>query len=348
MPRRTLADLQNQSLCRIPAALKLCGSDPRYLAILNEAEEMLVEAGAYWGIFVRYRAQVASGLLVWPQEIASILSGSVCNSPIKTRSMSWEFMDMGMGLQSPLDTTTGTTSCCGGTAGFCSSDLLDRGNIPVSTPITGLVSKLKVYCDLPADNAAICTFMGLDENGNEIRLAGGSPSDGEIVIPSVGGTLSTKLFSNITGVIKPVTQGPIRLYAYDTLTALQTALAVYDYDVTNPFYRVSYVPSLDNQQPGSTPITVEVLAKLDFMPMRNPTDFALIGNIPALKAMCVAIADAEKTSSPIEKQAIIQGGLALAKMFLNNELMHFNGAPEDHIQVQGITGPSQEVLETFV
>ena len=347
MPRRTLQDLQNS---RIPTALKLCGTDPRFVQFLNEALEALIQSGAFWGLFVRYRAQVTNGLLVWPRGIAAILAGAICNNPIKTRSMAWEFVEMGMGIQtSTAATPTGSSNCCGSTCFFSNSDLLDRGNTPVQTPISGPTSKLKLYCDLAVDAAAPVLVLGEDANGNLIRtIQGGVYADGEVIFPSVAGTLSANIFTVVTGVQKGITNGPIRAYAFDTATSLQTAIAVWDYDDPNPLYRVSYIPSLDSQNPSSNPVTVDVLVKLEFVPLRQPTDFALIGNVPALKAMCLALNDAEKESDPIRRQQVVAGGLQLAKMFLENELRHYGGSPEEILQVQGLSGPTNEVIENFV
>lgn len=342
MPRRTLAELKAS---RIATACQLCATDARFLAVLNEAEEMLVEAGAFWGVYGRYRAQVQSSLIVWPREVASILRASLCNTPIRSRSMFWEFLGTGMGLQENLGSNG---SCCGGSWLWGSSDLLDRGTLPTQSTISGTTSKLKLYCDLASDVAATHVFMGYDQNGNWIRsIQNGVMSDGEAINPSLTGALSTHLFTSITGVIKPVTNGVSRLYAFDTSTNAQSALAVYEYDVTSPAYRVSRLPMLDNFPSTQTPPVVEIVAKLDFVPMRNDSDFALIGNIPALKNLCMAILDAEKAEATA-RQSILSAGLAVSKQLLENELLHYAGPSEDRIEVTGIMGPGEQVLENLI
>lgn len=346
MPRRTFAELKAS---RIPTALKLCPTDPRFAQILNEAEEILIEAGNSWGTFARYRCRVSGGLIVTPQQVAAIQFAAVCNTPVKTRSMYWEFREMGMGIQDVPPSTT-TSGCCGG-GGLCfgPSEFVDRGNLPVFNPITGITNKVKLYCDVSLDAGVQATVMGIDENGNWIRtLAGGSYEDGEPIMASQIGTLSTHIFSDITGFVKPVTAGVLRLYAVDTITGLQTLLANYDYETTTPSFRVWYCQALDNPQVAANPVFIDLLVKLDFVPMVNDTDFAMIGNIPALKVMCQAVLDSEKEDDGTKRHQVLLGGLAVAKGFLENELLHYQGAPEELIQMQGVGGPTGELLENFV
>lgn len=347
--RRTLADFQDPTQCRIAPALRLCPTDARYIAVLNEAQERLITQGAFWGLFARYRAVTTDGLLVWPREVASILTIALNKCPLRSRNMFWEFRGLGIGVQ-----TGGACSGsvpCGTSCGSSTSDVLDQGSIPVQTPITGVNSKVKVFRDLAVDEGTPILLLGYDGNGNWIRtIQSGVYEDGEVVLASAAGTLSTNIFSVITGVQKPITSGPIRVYAYDTVLLSLTLMAVYDYDITNPWFRVSIIPSLIGCT-TNTPTcsyTVDIVAKLDFVPVRNPTDFMLISCIPAMKDMCQAIVSAESAPVGTQKDQIIASGMASARASLEMELRHYNGAPEDVLQVNGCAGVTREPIEQVV
>ena len=131
--------------------------------------------------------------MAWPRFVASVLGASVSDVPIKTRDMFFEFVELGLGIQTEDNT---------------SLTLLDRGNSPLQSEVVGVDKKIKVYCDLADDANTEVLLLGYDENGNWIRTSqSGSILDGEIVAASVAGTLSTKLFSSVTGVQKEATNG---------------------------------------------------------------------------------------------------------------------------------------------
>lgn len=330
--RRTLADLKAS---RIPAALGMCADDTRLLGIVNEAQERLLASGAWYGTYARYRVEATEGRLVWPKEIASILSVAVCKYPIKSRNSFFEFVEFGTGVLDDQNTTL---------------QLVPRNNSPLNkAEIVGTDSNVIVYCDLLEDEGATVLLLGYDENGNWIRtLQGATYADGEIVAATQAGASSTKFFSSITGVQKPATNGSVRLYGHDTVLLVDTALAVYAHDETNPDYRVSYISELDLVASSTNTYTVDVLAKMAFAPVVNDTDYLVIQCIPALKDMCVAVWLAENEATFERKAAAIAQGLTLAKQSLDAELRHFNGATQDVVQVQGCAGPTGEILENVI
>lgn len=331
MQRTTLGSLRDTSL---PHALNLCSTDLRLARYVNESQKILLAEGTWWGTYARYKCEAIEGLLVWPRQIAAILAASVCDSPMKTRDMFHEFVELGMGLLSDETYIT---------------ELIDRGTSPLFSAITGTTKLVKVYCDLAADVGTSVLLLGYDENQNWVRTQqGGVWLDGEIVLASLAGTLSTKIFSVITAVQKAETSGPIRLYEYDPATATQRAIARYDYDETNPSYRVSYIPSLDTDASVDEPVTVEIVAKLDFIPAKRDTDYLLIGNEAALKAMCSAIITAENEPLQENKHKTLASGIALAKMFLDAEARHYLGNPQRHLSVTGSAGIDGDPIAVLI
>ena len=330
--RRTLADMKNPAVCRIAQSLNLDPDDERYVSILNEAQERLVTLGDWWGTLALYRCQATDGLFVWPPEVASVRGVAVCQAPLVNRDVFFEFSRLAMGIDGP-------------TYGH-----IDQINMPTYAPVTGVTSQLKLYCDLADDVTLGVRFMGYDENGNWIRseepVGSGNWFDGELVLPSTIGALSTHIFSSVTGAQKQRSKGPFRLYAYDTATSTQTLLAVYEYDETNPWYRVTKVPGLSVSEGNS--VTVDVLFKYDFQPVVEDTDYMTIGCIPALKDMCAAIKASESTTMMDQKARIIAEGIQAAKASLEMELRHYQGNPESVVAVEGAGGPMFESVPNLV
>lgn len=342
--RFTLADLKNPAKSRCSAAWKLCTTDPRFTAVANESMQRLVWMGAVWGLVARYRCTTTDGLLVWPKGIAGILAFALNRCAYPHHGIQWDFQALGMGIQ---DVPCGTAPCGGS---WCpGTGAIDMGTLPVQTPITGTTNKVKVYCDMVSDAGTPILIMGLDQNGNWIRtLQGGVWQDGEVVLASVLGTLSVNYFTAITGVQKQVTNGPIRMYAYDTALLSQTSLAIYDYDDVNPSFRVSRVPIGCVNQPSPCSFQVDVLVKLDFVPVRMDTDFLVIGNLPAIKDMGMAIIAAEAEPTSERKTLAINNGLSVARQSLEMELRHYQGAPQDVVTCEGTAGPTLEPVEGLV
>jgi len=330
--RRTLADAKAS---RIPAALGMCGTEQRFIDLLNEAQERLLTTGNWWGTFARYRCQASSGVLVWPRGVAAIQAVAVSSQPIRNRDIYFEFLELGPGIQD---------SDCS-----CMEGMVDRQNTPVFQQMTGVDSKVKVYSDLTADVGTNVLLLGYDENGEWIRtVQGGVYADGEVVAASAAGTLSTNKFSLITGIQKPVTNGTIRLYSYDTVTTAQYLVVNIQYDDINPSFRTSFIPALTQYASSTNTINVDVAVKLDFIPARKDTDYLIIQCLPALKDMMVAIALSEKEPTVDRKAAALNAGFATAIPALEFELRHYKGVVADVVQVQGSAGPNMEPIYSIV
>lgn len=330
--RKTLADAKAE---RISNALRICDTDPRLVSWINEAQQRLIPLGSWWGLWARYKCNATEGMLVWPRQVAAILAASIQQVPVKIRDPFFEFIELGMGIQ---DT-------CNASCQFLTPD----STWPVFSPIVGNNKKCKLYCDLSADVGTAVLILGYDENHNWIRTQqGGVWLDGEVVLASLAGTLSTKKFTVITGVQKPETNGYIRLFEYDTTLLTQRDIARYDYDETNPAFRVSYVPTLDTDATTDVPLTVEIMAKLDYIPVKRDTDYLIIQCIPALKDMCLAIQAAENEPDLAKKRDCIAAGLQMATTALEAEARHYTGAPQRHLSATGIAGPTLETIPELI
>lgn len=291
----------------LPAAVNLPACDTRFLALVNEAQQRLIMRPATWYDFhYKYQVSVVEGLITWPREIASISAISKCCNPVPLRNEWFEFIESGYGLRVCDEST-------------CSqiNEALDRGLSPLSRDLSGNF-KVKLYNDLSSDDGDVVIVKGLDSNGNWVRtLYSGSYIDGERINTSTTGTLSSTTFSSVTEIVKPVSDGAFRLYEYDSSDSTQTQIGVYQWDETVPRYRRTYVGGICD---GTVTTVINVIAKREFIPVRSDNDVLLIGNLPALKAMCLAIQKEDKND-----QAAAMVDLARAYQIMDDEVQHYLG-----------------------
>ena len=288
---------------------------------VNEIQERLISKGKWVGLKSRYSFCTYEGCITLPRELDSILGFAVDSVPKHVMNQWYEFLDGGAGIQTPSN-------------GW--SDALDRGLVVTFNDICG--SKyIRVYADAPEDAAARILIKGMDANGNRVMTYdGGVLIDGEYInLSGAHPAVSVNVFTVIDSVVKPQTNGFIRLYAYDG--SAQSAIAVYHPSETNPVYRRYAVPGLQPIPYNPTPVphTVTILAKRKFIPAVSDTDDLLITNIAALKNMAIAIEKEEVYSSTeaevYEKRAIQN---------LNDELKEYQGASRaiPNIVLRGFSG----------
>jgi hypothetical protein len=316
----------------IPRVLGLCSTDIRLADYVNEAiERLLCRPEKWWGAYERYAICMSENLVTWPRRFATIETAAVCNEPVRIRNSWYEFLPNGPGVQE--------------TEGECEVQLINReGNWPTFEDIIGDDKKLKVYADV--DEAEDCWILvqGYDENDNWIRthggeifgsggefggsggsIFGGSSDwfDGELIsVNHATPQTSEHFFTKITGIVKPQTNGVVRLYEYDTTLATNRAIGYYAHDETNPSYRRSLVTGVDNIIAANdcTTSNLIVVAKLEFVPVSNDNDFLLIPSIPALKDMCQAI---KKYDAGLFDQGVAFEEKAVQT--LDNQLGHYLG-----------------------
>lgn len=321
--RTTLADVRST---QIPQVLLLCEGDTtgRLQRYLNEAVLRLLPYGAWRGTEVRYRICTINSCITWPRQVEAIRAFALCDAPVRIRSHWYEFLDYGPGQLFADD---------------CRNQALyaDRGLACAFDDICGEGKRIRVYADLPdVDAGKTILLQGYDKYRNPVLTEDGDVN-GELVTlasPWVD-TDTIWMPGGLTGVQKQLTKGPVRLFELDTVTALQRPLAIYEPDETNPEYRRGMVPGLSNRgaccHPNSpancASTTITVLAKLRFIPVRNETDYLLIGNTAAIKDMCQSIRYREDNQIQLAV-AYEQSAVAV----LERELSDFHGGSVDPVQ----------------
>lgn len=283
MNRLRLSDVRPS----VAMAMGMCSSSSEVRTIANEAHRRLVAKGKWVNLVQRYRICTSSeGCITWPRQIETIEGWQLCEYPGELRNQWYEFQSNGPGLLTSDDSYF--------------TMMIDRGTRVTFDDIYGTNKKLKVTSDVTESATAKITVLGYDQNANWIRTqVSGTWIDGEQIAISTTGNFSTNFFTNITGIIKPVTNGPVRLLEYDTTLATVTkSLGYYENDEEVPIYRASMIPGLgdrsgcgnvdeDGEQCETKQITV--IAKLRHIDVVNDNDFFLLGNLAALKLMAMAI-----------------------------------------------------------
>lgn len=277
----------SQAKPAVARVLGMCETDPAVIDYINEAQQRLITRGKWVGTTVKYRVCVNDGCLTWPRQVEAIEAYALCCSPGIIRNQWYEFAGNGPGLVDE-DSCIGNQMVDQG-EGFCTFD-----------DIHAVTHKLRVQSTVAESTNQFLIVQGYDAAGVWIRtLDGTTYIDGEKIPISTTVQTSVNIFSRVTGVIKPPTNGNIKLYDYDPVGLTQVLIGDYEPDEEIPNYRRSLIPSLPagpfEQCDGTTSdrVKITIMAKLKYIPAVNDNDFLLIGNIPALKDMVQSIKKAE-------------------------------------------------------
>jgi hypothetical protein len=273
MSRRTLADALAS---RIPTSLNISPSDPRCVTYINSGTERCLHRGHWIGTTPKYTINVTSQLLSLPPQLATIEKVAVCQWPVKLRNQWAEFNDQGWGVSNDPATPTCTS--------YCSSQVLARGSSPLFQDILAPGFKIRAQCDVIDDVGVAVLYLGYDLNGNWVRTkVAGVWQDGEtITLSQSPGTLSATVFSKITDIQKPLTAGQIWEYQIDGLT--NPIIGHHQFWETRPSYPRYLIPTI----PGSA-TQVDLIGKVAFYPVVNPTDYLIISNLEALRLACMSV-----------------------------------------------------------
>jgi len=331
--RVTLADAKNS---RLPSQVGACPTDQRFLDLLNEAQERLLNCGKWWGTVQKWRFCASDGCVALPSQFATLEAVAVCGRPITVRDQFYEFLENGFGIrgQNIVSTTTGTTSpCCGGSSGVCGiQEALYRGHYPTFADIQPTGKQLQLVCDKQSDIGKPVLCLGYDDNNNWIRTTqNGVESDGEVVLLAQGtGTNSTKNFSTVTDLQPPDNlDGQWWLYEFTVATGAQRLIGQYQYFDVRPYFARYFFPAIIAQSTTTGAcgqLLVEALVKLEFVPAKRDTDYLVIGSLPALKELMMALSKAEDEPDGLRKVQLVSAGMTMAKQVLDQQLDHYLGS----------------------
>jgi hypothetical protein len=298
MIRQTYGDIKVE-LARICGTTGMPVTDARLLIRTNEATQELMNEGQFAGVVDRWHITAVNGSIVLPPYLDMLLEFTAGGVPASIRSPWAEFVDYGPGPQEDLLPRGGLRrrwfNCSGG-------NLYDRGEVCTKTPIpvsdgTSAATigpwVLRLYqTDVDSEAAgAYATIQGLDPNGLIVRskVSGAYINGIQLGISSGSGYVeSSQQFSDVTGFTKPSTNGYVKLTAWNGNTEVE--LSNYEPAETTPSYHKYFSPYLQAIRNVSNDCLKVVLcrARRRFVPIAEDTDFCIISNVVALKAMMIA------------------------------------------------------------
>lgn len=336
----------------------MCSDDVRVTEFVNEATQRLLTKGHWWGSYARIRFCATDGCLTMPPQVASIERASICGSAVRVHDQWYEFLENGFGIRHELGngSTSGndSVSCNCGVACFGMGEALQRGTFPTFADIQGTNKKIRIICDLLGDVGKEILLLGYDENGNWIRTTqDGVIKDGEIVLLAQNnGTTSNQFFSVLTDIQAPADlDGQWWLYEYNNDDATLRMLGHYQYFEQRPNYQRYFFPTIraSSASNGDCALTtVETIVKLDFIPVKNDTDYLVIGNLPALKEMSRFLMLSEKEPDGEKVERLMKSGYRLALAELDTELQHYLGDRSIGIDIVGASVGSAQPIEQFL
>lgn len=323
---------QNLLESRIPAAVGLCADDRtgKLLKWVNEACHILLLRGLYWGTTGKYSLCATSNCITLPPQMATIEKINVQHAPVMLRNIWFQFIQNG----------PGSSGCSTFNAQFI-------GSFPTFDTIDRTGKQITWIVDVAQDAGNVAVFLGYDENKNWIRTEqDGELKDGVALVGAQSpGSESSIVFSSITDVRLPDMSGQSWLYQSDAGT-LEKLVGHYQYFERNPSYRRYKVPSIKCCADCRT--LIEVVAKHEFIPVRVPTDYLPIGNLPALKWMVMAVKkyeEAENGAGILEADGFRDRAVQL----LDQELAHYQGTSTDDVpNIVGFSVGSNQPVENLL
>lgn len=333
--RTKLSDI---SSTRIPDVLGVCSDNYPVLAqYLNQAiQELIITAGedGFYGGYhkVVFNVSRTDPYITLPPNYARIIEMDVCRVPTAIQNEHYEFLEFGIGLQVPCDNGAAFLGAqCGTMQGY------DRSVVSTAYALTPTNQYLRTYITDARDIGAKFLVSGaLDANGvgiytNDVNVQ----VNGFYMLLDQPFTTSSSIVTSFAAISKPVTYGDVLLYQVDATTGVEVLLSRYTPQETNPTYRRYFIKSLpcgccqSPSNPGYAQVTT--LLKVEYQPAINPSDFLIIGNVPALKAMCESIRYSEIDNALSQSLAIKKRADAVS--LCNKELQHYLGSVKPAINV---------------
>lgn len=300
-----------------------CSGSAQFAARVNESIRRLMRRGDWLGTVVPIHVCSRAGCVVFPRYVGTVRKINVCKSPIAIKNVWYDFLEH-------RDRST-----WGGWCG-CEARMIGSTEAATFSDIFGDGRFVRAYCTARADVGKTIQLFGEDNHGQPLRTenSDGSYTEG-ITITFAAPFASTSIYvRRIDRVIKDVTTGDVRLYAYNPVTDILEDLALYSPSETVPSYAKYQLhaqtwptTTAPGQNTCCPSMSVVALVKLKFIPVQVDSDLVLIQNIDALKDMLQSLRFKENgdyaTAAQYEAQSIRE---------LNLQLRDDN--PEDQMPVE--------------
>ncbi len=343
MQRLTLRDCR---LSRLPRAIGACAEDIVTIAdYVNTSQRRLIyakEAGeeGWNGGFAEMAFNVSRDHphITPPRGVARLEAVNVCQRVIPIQNQFYEYLAFGNGRMPKIR----ASNCFGNIL-----QVYSRNFVPTFVDIDPLHPQLIViYPSDAGDESGTkrVLLQGLDQNGVQIYTQDGVNRVKGVFVP-LGAPFVTSPFqmTEIQGIQKDITNGPVQIFAMDPTTGVQTLLVTMEPSETTAWYR-RYLfnplpfnccssinpPVCPTTAPGLVQVTA--IAKLDLIPVMVDTDYCLIQNLEAIIEECQSVRYSEIDSATSKQMAQEKHKQAIG--LLNGELTHFYGQEEPAIGVR--------------
>lgn len=349
-------------LSRLPAAILLCQDNiPEIAGYVNAAQQRLLYAKeasdeSWYGTWAEVRLNVSRHLpyITLPREIARLEAVTVCNRPIPVNNQFMEYLQFGNGRMSH------------DWVNQCRRPIraaYNRNNAVLFHDITNGPQKIVIYASNPLDTQGNFRVLlqGLDQNQQVVYTqdANGNNITGEFVTLAAPFATAQFNYTNMFGVQKDITKGPVQIFQMDPTTGEQLLLLTMEPGETVANYRryfFNHLPCGCCPPPAVPPCTpvrcsapwVTALVKLELIPVAVDTDYLLIQNLEAIIEEAQAVYYSKVQT--VESQQLAAAHHQSAIRLLNGELGHYNGVNEPAVNFApfGSAKLSHRRIGTFI
>lgn len=273
MAREELADLPNANLCV---------DDPRIDTLINRCQRRIIEKSRSDLLHRRIRICVSNKCIVTPRGIVTLTDAAIGTVPIPVRNGWYEFLPNQSGVDD------GKSNCVPVGLHY-RQEVCTIRNIPVTA------STIKIYTEQEEAADSYVTIYGFDQYERKVRTdwdLDGEPEDGERISIAGPATVFTGTVAwgggGISNLVKSSTRGRVLVYSVDPTTTAETLIGVYDDDETNPSYK-EYLLRGEQIPDDENPLTFTAMAKMEFIPAKNPDDVLIVPSLEAIRLMAEAV-----------------------------------------------------------
>lgn len=351
--------LYDCTISRLPTLIGKCQSDlPEIASYVNSAQQRLVYAAeasdeSWYGTWAEVRLNVsrAAPYITLPREIARLEAITICDKPVPVLNQFYEYLQFGNGRMS-----TRRLNCAPKIRAAYT-----RNNAVLFTDLTNGPQLINCF---PTDSADAqgtkrVLIQGLDQNGQVVYTNDGNNTIlGEFVTLAMPFVTTKNQFTQITGVQKDVTSGPVQIFQMSPVDGSQILLSTMEPGEQTTDYRRYFfdclpcgccpTPNGPITTTNCLPPQVTAIAKLELVPVVNLTDYLLIQNLEAVIHECQAVRFSEMDNASSKQQAAIHHREAIR--LLNGELGHYLGVntPAVQMNVFGSAKLERQAIGTMI
>lgn len=269
-------------------------SDPRVMDITNLAVEEILNEGDFPWVVDRLIFRVYNGRIVLPTAYDRVIGMSVEGIPQQINSPWYEVTPGMFGGGGYFDNENGAVGYGGRStlSGWCNDGFtVDRDEVFQFRDIPRdqyyFLEVSTQFDEDVDDEAPQILFKGYDAKRSPVTTPGTGSDwiEGEYINLTTTPVRSTSSFSQLSGIVKPITRGEVYVYAVGANDGARIHVGTYAPKDESPFYRSYRV--VGTALCSSSCILARCRKR--YAPVTTDNDVVLCGNIPALKKMVQAV-----------------------------------------------------------